>query len=518
MAALREIFAAFGVEFDRERRLERGDRQVRRATVNIRALVQAAAGAFALRGFSRFIRATIDMGDELDKTSQQVGLTVDQLERLRYVGNLGGVASAEMANALGQLQRRADDAARGGTTTSEAFRRLGVDVRDSAGNLRNAHDLFLAVADGLHGLDNASERTALSMELMGRQGRRMLPMFADGAEGIRRMEDEFTRLVGGSLQEFVEVARDAQDDLTRFNVVMTSFRARLAVLFLPVLRQAVNRLSAFAQTFRDLTTNSRLAESALVALGIVAAGVALATIGMWGPILLVVAAAALLALVIDDLWVGIEGGDSVIARLVDSFFKAIGVGLTFADMVEAARTQLKWLSEPESLIPTINQLLQIAGAGFTAEEAIRHLTAGFQVMLNVVILADRYVQNFMKTATQAREAFAESFGALRPVVDFFAPETLGETPIARGARAVEGEQRRIGETIGPALHERVTGTVAGTMSGRPVDASSQLTVQVTGGAYSDPQELARDIGRRIREENERHARRIISALVPGGST
>lgn len=529
MPALREIFASFGIEFDRNRELQRGAQRVNDMTRRVRGLVVAASGAFAIRGFARFIRATIDMGDELDKTSQQVGLTVDQLERLRYVAQLSGVDATTMANALGQLQDRAYRATTVGGEVARAFQDLGVELRDENDQVRDAHDLFLDLADAIQGVDNSSRRTSLVMQTLGDAGRRLLPMLQGGSESIRQLEDEFTRLVGGSLQEFVTLSRDAQDDMTRFGIVMMSFRARLAVQFLPLLRQAIAVIMRWSGALRDLTAHSRLAESALIALGAVAAVVALATIGTWGPILLVVAAAALLALVIDDVWTAFEGGDSVIAYFYDYMAKAFGSTLRFVDVLETLRIAWKWLTEAGSITATIDQLLTLARAGFQVENILDALTSQWVLLHRLEVPPWR---TFL-------DAVIERFGFLSRIIDAIIGQirTLQGMALDVGATfrgAATGEMGptasgfgRAAGALGEAHYRRarsggrnvLQAITGGATSGKgPIDARQAVTVQITGGAYGSPEELARAVSSGVRSELDRHARRLRAALVPGSGT
>ena len=520
MAALREIFASFGVQFDRERNLDRGARRVSNMTQRVRGLVATVAGSFALRGFSRFIRSTIDMGDELDKTSQQLGLTVDELERLRYVGNIGGASASEMANALGQLQRRADDAAHGGSETGEAFRRLGVDLRDSEGNLRSARDLFVAVGEGLYNLDNASERTALSMELMGRQGRRMLPMFSQGAAGIERLEAEFNELAGGSLQEFVALSAQAQDDLTRFGVVMTSLRARLAVQFLPGIRRAITSLRGWAAGLRELTAGTRLAESAVIALGIAAAGVALFTIGTWGPILLGAAAVAALALVIDDLWVTMEGGDSILAQMgvrseqvADVWRSLVGIWDEARATVLNLQDAIRGLLGQQALVRTDSGILGEFGE-VSAAYRFGGRARALQERMGGGALAALLRGEGIREAYEAQMATGRRRAPSRSLIPHRA--TMPGTVFAGTERAPGAGQEPYTVSRMAALAPTGFFTPPTAAAGARTEIDARQEVSVVVHEATDAAAVEQTVRRTVREENERQIRRL--AATTGGES
>jgi hypothetical protein len=58
------------------------------------------------------------------------------------------------------------DAARGGTgATAEAYKKLGVNVTNADGSLRDSNEVYWEAIDALGGIQNETERDAMAMQV-----------------------------------------------------------------------------------------------------------------------------------------------------------------------------------------------------------------------------------------------------------------------------------------------------------------------------------------------------------------
>ena len=230
MPGLREVLVSFGMEVD-----PRDEAKVSSSLDKVVGIAKAAAAAFAAFKIGQIGSAFVDeirgMGDELDKTSIQIGLATSELQALRHAANLAGVDGRGFSDSLAKLQKNAFEAAEGNETLSEMFEKVGVSVTDSNGELKSADELLSGVAEGISHLDNESEKVALSLTLMGRAGRRLLPMFTQGAAGLKAARDETERLGVGLTQEVIDKS-----------VVLTDNQARMELSFLSLKNVIANEL------------------------------------------------------------------------------------------------------------------------------------------------------------------------------------------------------------------------------------------------------------------------------------
>jgi len=517
MAALREVFAEFGIDFDRRRALARGNRRVNRMRDGLRRLGSvvsgvraqlllfsgAIGGALAVRGISRFIGNVVELGDDLDKVSQQVGMSTRDLQAWRHTAELSGVDAAAFGNALGQLQRNAYEANRGTATMVEAFDRLGISVNDAAGNLKDPNTLLLEMADGLQGIDNASERTALAMTILGRSGRRMLPLFAQGSDGAQAMLAELEELGGGMSELSIQQSVRLTDDITRLKLAFRSFASQIGTTVIPAINRMVIALTGVRAGMQDIIDNTSTVRAVLISAILAVAAVLLATLPLWGPwaaaIGGVVIIAAALGFLIDDIWKAMEGGDAVVVR----------IGNAMADWLRTAiqgtgilATQLQSLLRTYNLLAGVLNLPPIALEGITGEAGAAQQTgAGLRQSISTV----------------AGSTTGQIFGGAgaRRGVDL---PIIGERT-SRGRRGVQAP------LFDPLDDPRFAGRrpARPRMQGRQQQVVNQritapATTNVTINEATDAQENARIVGQRIRDENQRQLRQIRAATVPAIGT
>jgi len=412
--ALREVLARFGISAD-TRPLDRANRRISSTTRSLRGLVAAAGGAATLVAMRRFVSGAVAMGDELDKTAQQVGLTTAELQAFRHAAELSGVDGAAFANSLGQLQRRALDAAEGTAESADAFTRIGISIDQltgSNGELVGAAELLRLVADGMQGTENSTVRTATAMELMGRSGRRMLPMLTGGREGLAAMEAELAELGGGASAEFIRQSVQMTDEMTRAKLATTSLRATFLTALLPTMTRVVQWLTRMAAALSETGAAADLAKPILIALGVAATAAAVQIGIAWGatvaPILLAAAAAALLYLAVDDVYGAIEGRESVLEEFVNSLGYLI-------DMPRLGTNSLQGLRD------TWEQYFAVVAAGTPPMEALGYVLqsmwasaengTGLGVAVSGVILVwVAAIQQLTTTLVDAYSAFTAFYG------------------------------------------------------------------------------------------------------------
>jgi hypothetical protein len=247
--ALRELLLSLGVEVDEE-----GERRALTGLEKIKAAAKVAASAFAAIEGVQAITGIADevrgLADEIDKTSTQLGISTDALQEYRHAAELSGVEAMTMSNALAELQKNAFAADLGSVGLQETFKKLGVNIKDSAGNIKDADTLMGEVAEGMKGLDNNAERVGISMAIMGGEGRKLLPMFAEGAAGLEAMRGEAAALGGVIDEELIASSVKLTDNQARLDKSLLGLKTVVAEELVPTLADAAERFTALAQAVR----------------------------------------------------------------------------------------------------------------------------------------------------------------------------------------------------------------------------------------------------------------------------
>ncbi|MCB5259638.1 MAG: hypothetical protein LHW48_04085 [Candidatus Cloacimonetes bacterium] len=88
------------------------------------------------------------------------------------------------------LVTQVDQADKGVGKGAENFKRLGINVRDASGNLKNQETLFNEVAVALQNMEDGSEKARIANELLGRSGSELMPLLNGAAGSIEEMKKQ----------------------------------------------------------------------------------------------------------------------------------------------------------------------------------------------------------------------------------------------------------------------------------------------------------------------------------------
>jgi hypothetical protein len=156
------------------------------------------------------IKGLIDSADNMVKLSQKTGIAVSDLSSLANTADLAGVSNEQLGSSLIKLNRSIAEAASGSKEQSEAFKNLGVSVKDANGNIRPTADILGDVAGAFSGAADGATKTQYAMALFGKSGADLIPFLNTGKQGIK----EFGASFG---DDFAKNAEAFNDNITKIN-------------------------------------------------------------------------------------------------------------------------------------------------------------------------------------------------------------------------------------------------------------------------------------------------------------
>lgn len=121
--------------------------------------------------------------------AQRLGVDVERLQELRYAAEQGGMAVGNFDVAFRRFIRRSAEAAQGTGAAKDAFKELGIELRDNDGRLKESDKLLGEVADALQRVQNPADKLRLAFKLFDTDGAAMVNVLARGSAGL----DEFSR-------------------------------------------------------------------------------------------------------------------------------------------------------------------------------------------------------------------------------------------------------------------------------------------------------------------------------------
>jgi hypothetical protein len=220
------------------------------------------ANAFeqAFHGVIDSITGAIDAADKLAKASQKFGVPVETLSALSNAAALSDVSLEQLGSSLSKLSKNMISAQGPTSEQATAFAALGISIKDSTGQLKNADQILLAVADSFSKFRDGTTKTALAVALFGRAGADMIPFLDQGAKGIQDMTARMSELGIVINSDTAKAAETFNDDLKLLaqaqNALVLKIIGESGLLAALVqLAEAMLGGSKAATQFADVVTN-----------------------------------------------------------------------------------------------------------------------------------------------------------------------------------------------------------------------------------------------------------------------
>lgn len=361
---VQSLFSVVGFQFDSAsfRKVQQALGSLGTAFAAIGATV-AAVGA----GIAYEVGQIADAGFQASLTAQKIGVTTQALQELEYASKFSGLQADTLERAMGRLAMKVEEAAQGSESASLTLSALGVSAYDASGKLKAPDMLLEGIADKFASMPDGIKKTGLAMQTFGRGGKELIPFLNQGSAGVEKlrkranelgvvMSDDLIARSKAYKQASIELSA-ALDGLkiamfgplvqgVKWRKLLTEFiiKHREAVAsgflkFWDTLRATlviVGRafgavylgLKAFAEApwWKQLLMAIGVLGLAITALGAGFIATAWSAITAWVaaalPFVAIGLAIAGLMLVLEDLYVFIKGGHSVIGDyLVPSFKK-----------------------------------------------------------------------------------------------------------------------------------------------------------------------------------------------------
>lgn len=183
--------------------------------------------------------------DAIAKTAAKLGTTTEELSKLRYAGELTGVAARTLDTALQRMTRRLSEAAKGAGEAKGAIKELGLDAKALAE--KSPEEAFKDIADAMALVPKQSDRVRLAFKLFDSEGVVLVNTLAQGREGIEAMGEELEALGGVIDSEAAAAAERLTDNLTRMDRAFAGLSQTIGNEFIPAISESVEFWNTLAQ-------------------------------------------------------------------------------------------------------------------------------------------------------------------------------------------------------------------------------------------------------------------------------
>jgi hypothetical protein len=233
------------------------DRFSKRANKNLdgvaksfkRVGIAAAAVSAGIGAFGYAVKRIAESADQMQKFGIKVGITTDNLSRLKHAADLSGVGFNSLLMAMQRSTRRISEAAQGTGEAVNALKELGLPATRL--NDLSPDQQLLEIADAMSSVEKQSDRVRLAMKLFDSEGVSLIQMLQGGSKALEGMMRDSDRLGSTLRQVDADNFAKMNDAIERSKKAITGFAIEIAANVAPAFTKWIESATEGMIKFRE---------------------------------------------------------------------------------------------------------------------------------------------------------------------------------------------------------------------------------------------------------------------------
>lgn len=228
------------------------------------------------------VKTFADAGESLDLLSKKTGMTVEWLSAMKYaVGQIGGEFEG-IEPAVKKMQQTIAGALSGSGADVDAIERLGLSVKDLQG--MNAGQQFITMGNAVSRIEDPAQRAAAAVDIFGKAGTSMLPIFAEGAAGLEKWMQHARQIGAVMTSEGAAKATALAHGINDVEVSVRSAGNAVAEALQPDLMELADTIMRTMRSFKQWAQQNRETLRWVFSLSAGTAGFGVALVGLSLPL------------------------------------------------------------------------------------------------------------------------------------------------------------------------------------------------------------------------------------------
>lgn len=170
-----------------EKAFKRVSRKITRFGTHVAKVGTIAAAAITVP-LTAAVKHFATVGDEAAKMAQRTGVSVRALTQLAHAAKLSGASIGTVEKGIKRMAKAIVDGSQGMTTYVRAFDLIGLQAEDLLG--LSPEEAFIKIGGAVGDLTDSIKQQAAAQDLFGKAGTKLIPLFKEGAKGMRAMVEE----------------------------------------------------------------------------------------------------------------------------------------------------------------------------------------------------------------------------------------------------------------------------------------------------------------------------------------
>lgn len=215
-----------------------------------------AGGGLLGAAFATAAKQAIDFGDSINKAAIKSGIGNKAMSELAYAAKLADIDIASLSTGLKKMQVSLSEAGTGAKAPTAALAALGLTIADV--QKRKPEAQFELLAQRISDLKDPADRTRAAVELFGKAGADLLPLFEQGAAGIAKARAEAEKLGLSFGDDQIKKLSAADDSIKRLDASWKGFATTLTAGVAPALSRILDALSGIDSRSSDSKMNESI--------------------------------------------------------------------------------------------------------------------------------------------------------------------------------------------------------------------------------------------------------------------
>ncbi|CAB4153261.1 hypothetical protein UFOVP605_55 [uncultured Caudovirales phage] len=194
------------------------ENEYRKSASNLKSLASTIATGFV----GKFVLDLIEAGDNIGKLAGRAGIDTKTFQELAYAAKLADVDVSSLGESINKMQRTLGE---GSKSTTEALNALGLSLPEI--QKMSADKALETIAEQISLLENPADRVRAAVDLFGKSGASLLPLFEGGAKGIASARKEANALGAVLSKDKIETLQRYDDFIKKATISTKAFFAEI---------------------------------------------------------------------------------------------------------------------------------------------------------------------------------------------------------------------------------------------------------------------------------------------------
>lgn len=191
--------------------------------------------------------------DDLNTLSKQSGFSTETIQKWQYASDLIDVSIDDIIGSARKMEKNMTSTSE---TVEQAWKQLGVPLRDNKGELRDAEAVFNDTLGALSRVGNETERDTLAMAIFGKSANDLSGIIDDGGSALHELGQEAEDMGLILSQDALDGANAFNDAIDRTKAIVSGdlmkAGAQLAETLTPILEDIVSFIVEVVNGFASL--------------------------------------------------------------------------------------------------------------------------------------------------------------------------------------------------------------------------------------------------------------------------